>query len=106
MEKISLTKSPFMCLSHLDKIKWKELHWLRPYDVALFDLALSIAISQVTGRGLLKPLSSHPIAASYRKVSSFFLSLTLSLHLYVCVCVCCCNTSFFPSNVPSQKVLR
>lgn len=56
MEEISLTKSPFMCLSHLDKIKWKELHWLPPYDVAVFDLGLSVAISQVMGRGL--PLSS------------------------------------------------
>lgn len=38
MEKISLTKSPFMCLSHLDKIKRKELP---PCDVAAFDLHLS-----------------------------------------------------------------
>lgn len=40
MEKISLAKSPFMCLSHLDKIKWKELVWLPSYDVATFDLCL------------------------------------------------------------------
>lgn len=73
MEKISLTESPFMCLSHLDKIKWKELHWLPPYDVAVFDLGLSVAMSQVTGRGLRSPpkmLSSLPITASFRKVSS------------------------------------
>lgn len=38
MEKISLTKSPFMCLPHLDKIKRKELP---PCDVAAFDLHFS-----------------------------------------------------------------
>lgn len=41
MEKISQAKSPFMCRSHLDKIKWKELVWLPPYDVATFDLCLA-----------------------------------------------------------------
>lgn len=41
MEKISQAKSPFMCRSHLDKIKWKELVWLPLYDVATFDLCLT-----------------------------------------------------------------
>lgn len=41
MEKISQSKSPFMCLSHLDKIKWKELDWLPCHEVATFDLVLT-----------------------------------------------------------------
>ena len=41
MEKIIQAKGLFMCVSHLDKIKWKELVWLPPYDVASFDLGLT-----------------------------------------------------------------
>lgn len=74
MEKISLAKSPFMCLSHLDKIKWKELVRLPPYDVPAFDLGLSCH-SSGDGQGFslaCKMLSSIPVAGSYWKVGLAF----------------------------------
>lgn len=87
MEKISLTKSPFMCLSHLDKIKWKELVWLPPYDVATFDLCLTCHQSG-DGQGFFYPVKLfHWVQFEFQDLNAKFGSFYDIMRCYFSVCV-------------------